>query len=143
MTHAVIGRPLPPPRHSRVGGFAAQWGPQILAVATMLAGALKFNEDALRTIRELQIVAAEQRSTNAELRTELDRLRKLHGEQSDELNKLRTNQAHWREFADAAFCALGARPPYGCPDVEYAPAPARGSTAPRIQPRVKAEPLEP
>lgn len=141
MTQTVVGRPLPPPRRD-----TSRWTPvgvaAIISALLPLAQAWRANAEERAQV-ELALSKAKSLELQvAELSAQLERTKRAHGETADTLMGQLRKLAGWQAFADASFCALGARPPYGCPDVEYAPRPLRGSSAPPIQPRVNAEPLD-
>lgn len=100
----------------------------------MLAGALKINEDALANIKRLQEVTTK-------LEAETERQRATVSEMSHKLDEFLESAKTHRRFTDAALCRLDVKVPNGCPDVEYEPEPMAKSKAPRIQPKVRVEPL--
>lgn len=135
MTQVTIGRPLPPSQRSRASDLAAQWGPLLLTITAMLAGALKLNEEALANIKQLQEV-----TTRLEAESEANRdAQALLGTKFDAFV---ANMQDYRTFNDAALCRLDVKAPSGCPDVAYEPEPMSKSKAKRIQPKVKVKPLD-
>lgn len=117
--------------------WSNRWTPPAVA---MLIGAIVPLVLAFRSTAEDRAAIDEARAQVKKLKEDVEELqtsnRKLAVKLQNLSNRFVVTQranANWRSFADAAFCTLGKKPTYGCPDVPTLPAPMRSSSAPQFQ----------
>lgn len=136
-----LPKPLPPAhRPSAFSQAASRWTPAgvalILSAIVPIVSIWQVNAETQAALKEALDTNEKQDKALKKITAELHCLAKRH-------RRFLNNEIDYRQFTDAAFCELGAKPSHGCPPgVEYYPRPLN-KKAPPIQPRVRTYPLLP